>query len=44
MRPILEVLAIVCELLAAFGFPGSRVNLGWLGLALWMLAVFVPFA
>lgn len=36
-RLILYILAIVCELLAVFGFP-SHFNLVALGLALFMLA------
>jgi hypothetical protein len=37
---ILLVLAFVCFLLAAAGVP-SRVNFGWLGLALWVATQFV---
>lgn len=36
---ILLVLAFVLLLLAAFNVNPPRVSLGWLGLALWLLAV-----
>lgn len=40
---ILMVLAFACLGLAAFGVTGHpRVNLGWLGLALWVLAIIIP--
>ena len=37
---ILLVFAFVCLLLAAFNIPTPpRVNLGWLGLAFWVLSI-----
>jgi len=40
---ILMVFAFVCLCLAAFGVPNPpRVNLGWLGMAFWALAIIVP--
>ena len=36
---ILTVLAFVLFLIAAFLNPSPRVNLGWLGLACWVLSV-----
>lgn len=35
----LLIIALVLLLLAAFGVNPPRVSLGWLGLALWLLAV-----
>jgi len=35
----LMIAALVLLILAAFNVPSSRVNLGWLGLACWCLAV-----
>lgn len=35
---IIIVLSFVCLLLAAFDVKAPRVNLGWLGLALWVLS------
>ena len=36
----LQVLALVCLVLAAFNTPSpSRLSFGWLGMALWMLTV-----
>lgn len=34
---ILLLAALVCFLLAAFGVPTSRVSIGWIGLACWVL-------
>jgi len=38
---ILDILALVCFLLAAVQAPVPRVNLGWLGLFFWMLGILV---
>jgi hypothetical protein len=39
---VLLVLAFVCLALAAVGVPiPPRVNLGWLGLALWVLSILI---
>lgn len=38
---ILLLVAAVLLFCAAFGVPSSRVNLGWLGLALWALSLLV---
>jgi len=39
---VLLILAFVCLALAAFGAPiPPRVNLGWLGLAFWVLAILI---
>lgn len=34
---VLYILALIFLILAALGVPSSRVNLGWLGLACWLL-------
>jgi hypothetical protein len=39
---LLMVAAVVCLFLAAFGVGVRRVAIGWLGLALWALAVLIP--
>lgn len=39
---LLMIAAVVCLSLAAFGVAVRRVALGWLGLALWALAVLIP--
>ena len=39
----LGIIACVLLFLAAFGVSSSRVNLGWLGLALWVMAHLVNF-
>jgi len=39
LKLILMILALVCLLLTAFNVSAQRVQLGWLGLALWLLAV-----
>jgi len=36
---LLLVVAFILLLLAAFGIGAPRLSLGWLGLALWLLAV-----
>lgn len=38
---LLQIVALVCLILAAIGVPASRVQLGWLGLALWLAALMV---
>lgn len=38
---LLEIVALVCLILAAIGIPASRVSLGWLGMALWLAALMV---
>lgn len=35
---VLMVAALVCLVLAAISVPAQRVSLGWLGMALWLLA------
>jgi hypothetical protein len=37
----LLILAFVCLVLAAVGVPSSRISLGWLGLAFWVLSTMV---
>lgn len=37
---VLLVCAFVLVLCEALGVPSTRVKLGWLGLALWLLAAF----
>jgi uncharacterized membrane protein YdcZ (DUF606 family) len=37
----LLIAALVCALLATFGVPTSRVQVGWLGIALVVLALIV---
>jgi hypothetical protein len=39
LRLILMIIGLVCLLLAGLNVSAPRVNLGWLGLALWLLAV-----
>ena len=40
---ILMVFAFVCLTLAAFNIPTPpRINLGWLGMAFWALALLAP--
>jgi len=39
---ILMVFAFVCLVLAACGVNHPRVNLGWLGMSFWALAIIVP--
>lgn len=39
VKLIAMVLGFVCLLLAALNVSAPRVNLGWLGLALWLLGV-----
>jgi hypothetical protein len=41
LRVVLLILALISLALAAVGIPSSRVNLGWLGLFFWVLAVLV---
>jgi hypothetical protein len=38
-KVIIMIFALVCLFLQAFGVTTSRVSLGWLGMALWLLAV-----
>jgi len=38
---VLYVLALVCLVLAALGVPSTRVNLGWLGMAFWLLGIVI---
>lgn len=38
---ILMVFAFVCLVLAAFGVSAPRIQIGWLGLAFWALAIVV---
>jgi len=38
---LLQIVALVCLILAAIGVPSSRVSLGWLGMALWLCALMV---
>lgn len=33
---VLQIVALVCLILAALGVPSSRVSLGWLGLSFWL--------
>lgn len=44
INTILLLLALICELCAAAGMPSSRINLGWLGLALYFLALLLGAA
>ena len=39
VKLVLLVLAFVLLLLQSMGVPSQRVQLGWLGLALWVLAI-----
>ena len=41
LRLILMILGLFCLLMAAFNISAQRINVGWLGLALWLLAVIV---
>jgi hypothetical protein len=41
LRLILMILGLFCLILAAFNISAPRVSVGWLGLALWLLAVIV---
>lgn len=41
INSVLMVVGLICLLMAAFGVPPSRVNLGWLGLAFWLLALLI---
>ena len=36
---LLELVALVCLILAAIGVPATRISLGWLGMALWLAAL-----
>ena len=38
---LLEIVSLVCLILAAIGMPATRVSLGWLGMALWLAALMV---
>ena len=38
---ILLIAGFICLILAAFSVAAPRVSLGWLGLALWLLAVII---
>jgi hypothetical protein len=35
---ILQVVALILLLCAAFSVPSNRVSLGWLGMAFWLLS------
>ena len=39
---LLQIAALVCLVCAAIGIP-SRIGLGWLGLALWLLSLMVGY-
>jgi hypothetical protein len=39
VKVILMLIAFICLLLTALGVSAPRVQLGWLGLALWLLAI-----
>jgi hypothetical protein len=38
---LLQIIALICLFCAALGVPVSRVSLGWLGMALWLLSLMV---
>jgi hypothetical protein len=38
LHVIFEIVALICLILAAINIPVSRVSLGWLGMAFWLLA------
>lgn len=38
---VLEIVALICLLLAACSVPTSRVSIGWLGMFFWLLAYLI---
>ena len=38
---VIQVIAVICLFCAAIGVNAPKVNLGWLGLALWLLSLMV---
>lgn len=38
---ILQILALICLFIAAWGVALPRVSAGWLGLALWLLSLMI---
>lgn len=38
---LLQILALIALVLAAFGVKNTRVTVGWLGMALWLASLMV---
>ena len=41
LETVLLVAAVVCFIAAALGFSPRGINLGWLGLALWLVTALI---